>query len=124
MASVPNVSSPGDRSIAREGLRLLDGLVGDAGFSTPEIHRLKGELMLQTEPGATDRAECCFRAALEDAHRRREKSLELRAAMSLYRLRHQRGDDNEARRTLSDLYASFAEGFSTADLIDAKNLLT
>ena len=45
----------------------------------------------------------------------------LRAAMSLYRLRHQRGDDNEARQTLSDLYASFAEGLSTADLVAAQN---
>jgi class 3 adenylate cyclase/tetratricopeptide (TPR) repeat protein len=106
-----------------EGLRLLNAQIGDAGFSAPEIHRLKGELTLQAEPGATDRAERCFRAALEDARRRREKSFELRAAMGLYRLRHRRGDDKEARQTLSDLYASFTEGFSTADLMAANNLL-
>jgi hypothetical protein len=106
-----------------EGLRLLNAQTGDAGLSTPEIHRLRGELTLQARPGATDEAERCFRAALEDACRRQQTSLALRAAMSLYRLRHRRGDDRQERRILSDLHASFAEGFSTADLISARQLL-
>jgi tetratricopeptide (TPR) repeat protein len=106
-----------------EGLRLLDPLRGDAGFCTPDIYRIEGELVLQAEPGAIDRAERCFRAAIEDARRRQEKSLELRATMSLVRLRRTHGGGDDARRALADLYGWFTEGFTTADLIDAKELL-
>jgi hypothetical protein len=106
-----------------DGLHLLNGQRGDAGFSTPEIHRLKGTLTLQIEPTATDRAECCFRDAIADARRRHEKSLELRAAMDLYRLKHRLGDDKDARRSLAELYDFFTEGFATADLVAAKALL-
>jgi class 3 adenylate cyclase/tetratricopeptide (TPR) repeat protein len=106
-----------------EGLRLLNAERGDAGSSAPEIHRLKGELILQIEPGATDRAERCFRDAIEDARRRQERSFELRAAMSLVRLRAKRGDAGDARRALADLYGQFTEGFTTADLVAAEALL-
>jgi tetratricopeptide (TPR) repeat protein len=103
-----------------EGLRLLNAQVGDAGFWTAEVHRLKGELMLRIDPATVDGAESCFNQALADARSRREKSLELRAAMSLYRLRRRLGHDKPARRALADLYSSFTEGFATADLIAAK----
>ena len=106
-----------------EGLRLLDAIVGDAGLSTPEIHRLRGEFSMQADPGAADRAERCFRAALEDARARRQRSFELRAAMSWCRLRRRRGDDSEARGALSAIYSSFDEGLSTADLVAARLLL-
>ena len=106
-----------------EGLRLLNAQVGDAGFWTAEVHRLKGELMLRIDPATVDGAESCFNQALADARSRREKSLELRAAMSLYRLRRRLGHDKPARRALADLYSSFTEGFATADLIAAKSLL-
>jgi class 3 adenylate cyclase/tetratricopeptide (TPR) repeat protein len=106
-----------------EGLRLLNPLRGVAGYCTPDIHRIEGELLLQIEPGAADRAERCFRDAIEDARRRQEKSFELRAVMSLVRLRAKRGDAGNARRALADLYGQFTEGFTTADLVAAKALL-
>ncbi|HEX3175602.1 MAG TPA: adenylate/guanylate cyclase domain-containing protein [Methylomirabilota bacterium] len=106
-----------------EGLRVLAAQVGDAGLSTPEIHRLTGDLTLQAARAATDRAEQCFLAALDDAGRRREKAFELRAAMSLYRLRRARGDDKQAYHALSTAYATFEEGLSTADLSAARALL-
>jgi predicted ATPase len=52
-----------------------------------ELHRLQGELLLrQTRPNEPH-AESCFHEALDVARRQQAKSLELRAAMSLSRLR-------------------------------------
>jgi hypothetical protein len=43
--------------------------------------------------------------------------------MSLYRYHRRHGTAVEARRTLSDVYKSFTEGFNTTDLLDAKAVL-
>ncbi|MBI3329627.1 MAG: hypothetical protein HYZ81_23345 [Nitrospinae bacterium] len=50
-------------------------------------------------------------------------ALELRAAMSLSRLRHRQGKRDEAHRLLAEIYGWFTEGFDTADLREAKALL-
>ena len=51
------------------------------------------------------------------------RSLELRAATSLARLWRDQGQRAEARALLAPVYATFTEGFTTRDLIDAKALL-
>ena len=43
--------------------------------------------------------------------------------MSLSRLWQQQGKKEEARRTLSEIYGWFTEGFETKDLQEAKALL-
>jgi predicted ATPase len=88
-----------------------------------EVHRLKGELLLRTGDQHASEAENCFRTAAEAARRRGHRSLELRAATSLSRLLAQRGQRDEARQVLGDVYGWFTEGFDTADLRDAKALL-
>jgi tetratricopeptide (TPR) repeat protein len=96
----------------------------------PELFRLKGELTLQrtglrdsqSETQQQD-AEACFQKAIEIARRQQAKSLELRAAMSLSRLRQHQGRLDEARTALAEIYNWFTEGFDTADLKDAKALL-
>jgi hypothetical protein len=55
--------------------------------------------------------------------RRSAKSLELRAATSRARLLPSRGRREEALAMLSEIYSWFTEGFDTADLKDAKELL-
>ena len=88
-----------------------------------ELCRLRASLLLQ-QPGTPQaEAEAWFRRALDFAHRQEARSLELRAAMSLSRLWHQRGKRREAYDLLADVYAWFTEGFDTADLRDAKALL-
>jgi hypothetical protein len=57
------------------------------------------------------------------ARRQQAKSLELRAAMSLARLWQQQGKRSEAHELLVPVYGWFAEGFDTADLLEAKALL-
>ena len=68
-------------------------------------------------------AEACFQQALEVARRQQAKALELRAALSLRRLRRQQEQRQAARALLAPIYGWFTEGFDTSDLRDAKALL-
>jgi tetratricopeptide (TPR) repeat protein len=88
-----------------------------------ELHRLKGEVILARDPGATLEAETCFRRAIEIAKGQSAKWWELRATMSLARLLRDTGRRDEARAMLSEVYNWFTEGFDTPDLKDAKALL-
>jgi predicted ATPase len=89
-----------------------------------ELHRLKGELLLARATEHNPEAETCFRQALDIARHQQAKSLELRAAMSLSRLWRQQGKRQAAHDLLAPIYSWFTEGFDTADLQDARALLT
>jgi len=114
--------------------------------SLSEIYRLIGELTLQklsvvscqlsvTDPrppipDPQGEAEACFLKAIDIARKQQAKSLELRAVMSLVRLRQQQAAQHEPRtrldaahRMLSEIYNWFTEGFDTKDLQEAKALL-
>jgi predicted ATPase len=88
-----------------------------------EIHRLKGQLLLRQDDSDTAEAERCFRRAMAIAQKQKAKSLELRASMSLARVLESKGNREEARTMLAEIYDWFTEGFDTPDLIDAKSLL-
>jgi predicted ATPase len=62
-------------------------------------------------------------AALMIARKQQAKSLELRAAMSIARLRRDQGRQREARDLLAPIYSWFTEGLDTRDLREAKTLL-
>jgi adenylate cyclase len=97
----------------------------DEGFHCwdPELHRLKGVLLLQLSSDNQAEAETCFHHALESARTQQAKSFELRTATSLARLWQQQGKRQEAQDLLAPVYDWFTEGFDTADLQDAKALL-
>jgi predicted ATPase len=104
-----------------------------------ELYRLKGELLLQSrvqgpESGGftphsalhiphSEEAETCFRQALDITRHQQTKSLELRAATSLSRLWQRQGKRAEAHALLAPVYGWFTEGFDTADLQEARELL-
>jgi predicted ATPase len=88
-----------------------------------ELHRLKGELLLQQSAEQQGEAEASLQQALAVARRQQAKSLELRAAMSLSRLWQRQSKQAEAHELLAPVYAWFTEGFNTADLQEAKTLL-
>jgi predicted ATPase len=88
-----------------------------------ELHRLRGELLLQHAVAQPGEAEACSQQALTVTHRQQAKSLELRAAMSLARLWQGQGKRTEAHQLLAEVYGWFTEGFDTADLQVAKVLL-
>ncbi len=87
-----------------------------------ETHRLQGVLLV-AQDGDSAEAERRFEKALAVAQLRDAKSFELRATVSLSHLWQQQGKVEEARNILSKIYSWFTEGFDTADLKEAKNLL-
>jgi DNA-binding winged helix-turn-helix (wHTH) protein/predicted ATPase len=102
---------------------------------SPKSSRIKPRI-LHPNSHVEGEAEACFLRALEIARRQEAKSLELRAVMSLVRLRQQQATHaprntqhvarnrlGEAHRLLSEVYHWFTEGFDTKDLQDAKALL-
>jgi TolB-like protein/tetratricopeptide (TPR) repeat protein len=89
-------------------------------FNEVELHRLKGEFLLESDPGESER---CFLRAIEVARKQKAKSYELRAAISLARLWREQGRVNEASESLKKVYSWFTEGFETVDLQAAKTLL-
>jgi predicted ATPase len=119
---------------AQEGLTILAEALttgrrtGERWYDA-ELHRLQGELTLELLesgiPGA-DRepeAEACFLKAIETARQQGAKLFELRAVMSLARLRMRQGKKQEARMQLAEIYGWFIEGFDTQDLQEARALL-
>lgn len=94
----------------------------DERYYEPELHRLKGELLLMQGEAEAD-AEECFRQAIKASHRMKAKSLELRAVVSLSRLLQKQGKKEEARMVLQEVYSWFTEGFDTPDLKEASALL-
>jgi predicted ATPase len=88
-----------------------------------EVHRVAGEITLLSPERDAAKAAAHFQRALEIARLQRAKSWELRAAMSMARLRRDHGKRDEARDVLAPVYGWFTEGFDTLDLKDAKALL-
>jgi predicted ATPase len=97
--------------VERTGVRLM----------AAELNRLKGQLLLRQ--GHTGAAEELYRNALSIAREQEAKLWELRAAVSLARLRRDQGRHAEARDLLAPVYGWFTEGFATPDLQEAKTLL-
>ena len=94
------------------------------GWLTPELLRLKGEiLLLQSTPAFAETAADLFWQALDWARRQGALSWELRAATSLTRLLRDQGRSATATGVLQPVYDRFTEGFETADLNAAKALL-
>jgi tetratricopeptide (TPR) repeat protein len=149
-------------SVLAEALTLVDK-TGER-FYEAELYRLKGALILQSQTSqerprarlrqvkaSQDRsedtdsrsltpdpqAEAYFLKAIEIARRQQSKSLELRAVMSLVRLRQRRVSERatcttqhvrhtrpaEEHKVLLETYNWFTEGFETVDLQEAKALL-
>jgi class 3 adenylate cyclase/predicted ATPase len=120
----------GKNGEVEEGLHLMAealALIEHSGprCYEPELHRIQGELLQSMDSGFRHEGtpETCFHRALDIARRQQAKSLELRTALSLSRLWHQQGRQDEARNLLAPIYGWFTEGLDTPDLQDARALL-
>jgi serine/threonine protein kinase/predicted ATPase len=105
---------------AADGLALLAELPAlieatQEHFWEAEHHRLTGVLRLAQGAPAAE-VESHYRRAIETAERQGAKSLALRAALSLARLRP------DSLPTLAELLGWFTEGFDTPDLREARSL--
>ena len=115
--------------LAAEGLAAIDAALAwcertEGRMSVAALLAIKGELvLLQGEAEAETAAEDHFRQSLDWARRQGAMSWELRAALSLARLRVRQGRADNARDILAPVYDRFTEGFETADLRAAKAVL-
>ena len=89
----------------------------------PEVLRIKGEIFQKRDPADFRVIEGHFQRSQTLAHSQEGLSWELRAALSLARLRVTQGRRGEATQILAPVYDRFTEGFDTADLLAAKQLL-
>jgi predicted ATPase/transcriptional regulator with XRE-family HTH domain len=113
-----------------QGLRILDEALAMTRSSgermyEAEIHRLRGERLLRGARRDADvrAAETCFEQALDTARLQEALSLELRAAVSLARLRRKRVRHVLVRDLIAPVYERFEQGFDTVDLREARGLL-
>jgi predicted ATPase len=111
-----------------EALKVVDSAIkreGAIGFGLfqPEMLRLRADILLQESRSNADEAEAGLFAAVKAAREQNCRALELRATMSLARLRRDQGRVREARDVLAPIYAWFTEGFGWPDLRAAKALL-
>ena len=109
-----------------DALALLDDaltLVERTGglWLAAELNRCKGQLVLQR--GNTEAAEELYRKARSTAAEQGAKLWELRAAVSLARLRRDQNRRAEGRNLLAPVYNWFIEGFETPDLKEAQAVL-
>jgi predicted ATPase len=91
-------------------------------FYAAEIYRLLGEAYLQSSRNL-DQAEHYFYRGLKIAREQKAKSLELRIRLSMCDLYEATENADKYHSELGNIYASFSEGFDTADLVKAKAML-
>jgi len=109
-----------------EAVTMLDEALQIAGrtgerWREAELNRHKGQLLLRQEQ--SEAAEELYYRALSISREQGAKLWELRATVSLARLRRDQGRCTEARDLLAPVYGWFTEGFDTPDLKEAKALL-
>lgn len=109
-------------SVCDEALSIGDSL-GDL-HARAELLRLKGECLLGMSRANALKAEKLFREALALSCDQQARSLRLRAAISLARLQQVQGCIGDAQGELEEALDGYADGFVTADLGSARELLS
>jgi tetratricopeptide (TPR) repeat protein len=109
-----------------EGLGLVDEALEIAGQGSeltllPAFYSLKGDLLLN-EGNSLD-AERWFQRAFDAAGKLDARMMQLRAAIGLCRAQRDLGRAQLGTDLLGAVYATFTEGFTAPDLIDAASLL-
>ncbi len=112
-----------------EGVAVIDAALAscertEEGWYLAELLRVRGDILLMEEGhGGDATAEACFRRSLGCARSQGVLSLEIRAALSLARLRLRQDRRHEAREIVAPVYQRLTEGLETADARSARSLL-
>jgi hypothetical protein len=111
-----------------EGIALIDDTMrrvetnGDVSYM-PELLRVKGGLLLSMPRPNADDAQTCLMQSLEWSRRQGARAWELRTATDLATLFARQGRSEAGRAVLEPVFEQFTEGFATADLRAAKQVL-
>jgi predicted ATPase len=106
------------------GLQILDEAQAAAdssgeAFCAAELHRFKGDVLLQRGAAHQDAAAAQFGQALQLARQQRARWWELRTAMSWSHLLRHQGQLDAAHTLVAQVYQQFTEGFDTRDMQEA-----
>ena len=112
-----------DRAVAilNEALRTADGL-GHRTFEA-ELHRARGDILLQRDPANSAPAEEAFLRAIAVAKRQGARSFELRAALALSKLYQSAGRLVDAQAVLAPALEGFAPTDEMPEIAEAQALL-
>ena len=123
----------GRAGLLTEGLARIDAVLAPNSLCgqcyQAELYRMRGELLLARDGlAAAGQALACFERAMALAREKGALAWELRAAMSIVRLRQRQGQGYteelaKARACLRSIYARFTEGFAYPDLEEAAVLI-
>jgi tetratricopeptide (TPR) repeat protein len=121
--ALPPASDDQALRVLDEALTLVES-TGERSWEA-ELCRLKGERLLERaqDRASVDAAEACFEQSLAIARRQQAHSLELRTALSLFRLQRSHRKTDGARLLIAQIYERFDQGFDTADLREARMLM-
>jgi predicted ATPase len=89
----------------------------------PEMLRIKADTLLSMFDTDTHEAEALLLKSLNLARSNSALAWELRTAISLSRLWSRSGRDHDAQQLLPSIYGRFVEGFDTADLRVAGDMI-
>jgi predicted ATPase len=108
---------------AASALALALGAQKNESVWTSDISRVTGDLRLAQNPADFYAAQHMYNEAISTARDHNAKSLELRTALRLARLRQRQGRSQEAIDLIKPIYSWFTEGLDTPDLKEARELL-
>jgi predicted ATPase len=111
-----------------EALLTINGAVSlannsGAKFYLAELLHIKARILASMPQPDCTGAMDCLEESLAIAREQGALALELRSACTLASWLSERGQRDQARRTLSPVYKRFTEGFDTADLAAARRLI-
>jgi predicted ATPase/DNA-binding winged helix-turn-helix (wHTH) protein len=92
-------------------------------FDMAELLRIKAQVLAAMPQHGPDAAVTCLTEALAVAKAQSALALELRSTIALARLLAEGGQHDLARHDLALVYGRFTEGFETADLRSARELM-
>jgi predicted ATPase len=112
-----------DRAIAIVDEALATcGRAGNRAFEA-ELHRVRGEILLQHDPASPAPAEEAFLTAIGVAKRQATRSFELRAALALAKLHQSTGRPAEAHAVLGPALEGFSPTPEMPEIAEAQALL-
>jgi predicted ATPase len=111
-----------------EALLTIDQAVGRATahgstYDMAELLRVKAQILAAMPQYGRDAAIDCLTEALAVAKSQSALALELRSTIALVRFLAEGGQRDQARHDLALVYGRFTEGFETADLRTARQLM-
>lgn len=107
----------------QEALVAIDEARSEAACVSPEVLRIRADVLLSGANPDFTKAERCLRTSLRLARRQSALSWELKTATSLAKLWNAQGRHDDARGILAPVYARLTEGFDSRGVKTARELL-